>query len=148
MLGDPGIRTPQLVELLHDIAHQIHIVASPGPIVADGTGHPLVKRFVDHRDGQHPFFPLINIGVLQHHPVAVEAVHNYINIIFLTVITDNGHGIAVDLDALIEQPHLRRRHGIGIVGVGLYFFYGNLNNPVNGTFILHILSPLCFGICV
>ena len=60
--------------------------------------------------------------MLQHHAVAVKAVHDNVGVVALAVIADDRHGVAVLPDAVIEQPQLRRSHGVRIVGVRDNFF--------------------------
>ena len=131
MFRYPGVGAAQLVKLLYNIAHQIHVMAASCPVMADGAGHSLVDGLIDHRDWEHSMFSLINIFVFCDHPVAVESVYDNIFILSLYIIADNRHGITVCFDALIEQLHFRRSHSVGVVCIGLDLLSGIF--PTNMT---------------
>ena len=60
MPGDPGIRTPQLMQLADDVAHQVDIVRASGPVMPDRACHPAVDGLIDDRYRQFAAFPFVN----------------------------------------------------------------------------------------
>ena len=141
MFGYPCVRASKLMKLLHDITHQIHTVVSPRPVVTDGACHPLVNGLINHRNRKPSVFPVVNILIFKHNTVTVEAVHNNIDIILPAVIAHDRHCVPVRLDAFIQKPHLRRRHGVRVIGIWLYLVNRNGNHIVNRAFICHSPSP-------
>src|SRR5699024_10155976 len=134
------------MQFFDDVAHQIHVMISPCPVMSDGTGHPLIQGFLDHGDGQHSLLPLVDIPVFQHDPVPMKSIHDDINIFFFVVIADDGHSVTVGLDAVVEEAHFRRRHGVGVIGVGFDLFHRHGDYVIDGTFKLHNSSPRYFHI--
>ena len=134
------------MKLFHNIAHQVHIVASSGAVMTDGARHPFIDRLVDHGYWEQPLLSLIDIRMVQHGAVTVKSVHDNILVVLFIIITDNRHGITVCFDAFIKQRHLRRRHRIGIIRIGFYLSYRNRNHLISRAFILHSSCPPHFCI--
>ena len=137
MLGNPRIGAAELVQIGHDVAHEVHAVRAARPVVPDGAGHAAVDGLVDHRDGQQTALAFADVGVLEHDAVAMEAVHDNVLIGFLVMVAHDGHRVAVLLDAVVEQLKLRRGDGVRIVGVRLHLLDGHGDNAVHGALKRH-----------
>ena len=134
MLGNPGVGSAYLMEFFNNVAHKVYVMGTSGPIVTDRAGHAVGQRLVDHRDGKKPLFPLVNVRIVFHDLIAVKAVYDNVLVIFLGVVTDNGHGVTVLFYTLIEKFHFRGSNLVGIVGVGHDLFKWDRDNVVRRAF--------------
>ena len=89
------------MQLLNDVTHQIYIMCSTSPVMANRAGHAVIQRLINHADRKLSLFTLVNIRVIQHNPVAVKPVYQDILVPFPIIIADNRHRVAILLNTII-----------------------------------------------
>ncbi len=109
---------------------------APGAVVTDRGRHAVGNILVDYRYRQQAFFPFIDpFGGLEHH-VPVVSVHQFVTVVFLVVVADAGHRVAVFPDGKFQQFHFRRSHDVGVVAVRHDFLHWHGTDAVHGALIV------------
>ena len=141
VLGNPCVCATKFMQFADNIAHQIHVMGTACPVMPDRACHAVVHRFVDDAHGQQSVLAGISIRMLQHDTVPVKSIHDDVEILFPVMITDNGHGVAVFFDTVIEEFHFRRCYCVGIVCIWHDFFNRDSDYIIYGTSERHFLHP-------
>lgn len=123
-----------------------------GAVVADGRGDAVGRGIApgpDGDDGQVAMQPLPDGPLLLADPLAVETVDHHVASLPVRMRHD-GLGVAVGVDRQFQQPHLRRRDGVGVVVVGLDLFAGHPQHAIDrlggkGAVLMQALADLVDG---